>query len=78
MVAKRAGDDLVRRRATVLLVLFVAQAALGTFQSLDGLPGLAVVLHLGGAALTAAGATRVLLAARSTTVDRRAPEALAV
>lgn len=78
VVARRAGDDLVRRRATVLLVLFVAQAALGTFQSLDGLPGLAVVLHLGGAALTAAGATRVLLAARSTSVDRRAPEALAV
>jgi cytochrome c oxidase assembly protein subunit 15 len=78
VVARRAGDDLVRRRATILLVLFVAQAGLGVYQSLDGLPGVAVVLHLLGAALTASGATRVLLAARSSTVDRLAPEALAV
>jgi len=78
VVAKRAGDDLVRRRATILLVLFVAQAGLGIYQSLDGLPGVAVILHLFGAALTAAGATRVLLAARTTRVDRTAPEALAV
>nr|WP_246314443.1 COX15/CtaA family protein [Kineococcus aurantiacus] len=77
-VARRSGDRLVHRRAAVLLALFVAQAALGVYQSLDGLPGLAVVLHLGGAALTAAGATRVLLAARTTTVDRTAPAALAV
>ena len=78
VTAQRAGDDLVRRRATILLVLFVLQAGLGTYQSLDGLPGVAVVLHLLGAALTASGATRVLLAARSSTVDRLAPEALAV
>ena len=78
VVARRAGDGLVQRRATILLALFVAQAALGVYQSLDGLPGLAVVLHLLGAALTAAGATRVLLAARTTRVDRLAPEALAV
>ncbi|WP_380157052.1 heme A synthase [Kineococcus sp. R86509] len=78
VVAKRAGDDLVHRRATILLVLFVLQAGLGIYQSLDGLPGVAVVLHLLGAALTASGATRVLLAARSSTVDRLAPEALAV
>ena len=76
LVARRAGDDLVRRRALVLLVLFVAQAALGVYQSLDGLPGLAVVLHLAGAALTWAGAVRVLLAARSHDVDRRAEELL--
>jgi cytochrome c oxidase assembly protein subunit 15 len=78
VVARRAGDDLVRRRATILLVLFLAQAALGTYQSLDGLPGAAVVLHLLGAALTASGAVRVLLAARTARVDRLAPEALAV
>ena len=78
VTAQRAGDDLVRRRATILLVLFVLQAGLGIYQSLDGLPGVAVVLHLLGAALTASGATRVLLAARSSTVDRLAPEALAV
>ncbi|PRY17462.1 COX15/CtaA family protein [Kineococcus rhizosphaerae] len=76
--AKRSGDDLVGRRAKILLVLFVAQAALGVYQSLDGLPGLAVVLHLGGAAVTAAGATRVLLAARTSTVDRTSEAALAV
>ncbi|WP_432541107.1 COX15/CtaA family protein [Kineococcus sp. SYSU DK002] len=78
VVARRAGDALVARRAGILLALFAAQAALGLYQSLDGLPGLAVVLHLGGAALTAAGATRVLLAARSTTVDRARQAALAV
>ncbi|MGI4894731.1 MAG: COX15/CtaA family protein [Janthinobacterium lividum] len=78
VVARRHGDRLVGRRAGALLALFVAQAALGSYQSFNGLPGVAVVAHLLGAALTAAGAVRVLLAARTSDVDRHAPEALAV
>ena len=79
LAARRHGDALVSRRATVLLVALLAQGAIGVYQSLDGLPAVAVMLHLAGAAFTWAGTVRVLLATRMPAVagDRR-PEAAPV
>lgn len=79
LAARRHGDALVFRRATVLLVALLAQGAIGVYQSLDGLPAVAVMLHLAGAAFTWAGTVRVLLATRMPAVagDRR-PEAAPV
>ncbi|CAN5131109.1 COX15/CtaA family protein [soil metagenome] len=52
---------LARRRALTLLVVLLAQGAVGGIQSLTGLPELLVAIHLLGAALTWVGALRVLL-----------------
>lgn len=78
--ARRGGDALVTRRSTALLLMLLAQGAIGTYQSLDGLPEVAVMLHLAGAALTWAGAVRVLLATRMPAVagDRRPETAAAL
>lgn len=61
------------RAGLVLLALSVAQGAIGYVQTATGLPIALVNLHLVGAALLAAGTTRVWLAART----RRATDASA-
>ncbi|MEU1626734.1 COX15/CtaA family protein [Streptomyces sp. NPDC020096] len=53
-----------RRRTALLLAAIVSQGLVGLLQSLTGLPSLAVVLHLLGAALVWAGAVQVFLSAR--------------
>lgn len=63
VAAGRHGDSVPRRRALTLIVVLVAQGALGVYQSVNGLPPIAVVLHLMGAALVWIGVTRLLLAA---------------
>ncbi|WP_236120484.1 COX15/CtaA family protein [Cellulomonas palmilytica] len=55
----------VHRAALVLLALSVAQGAIGYVQTATGLPIALVNLHLVGAALLAAGTTRVWLCTRT-------------
>jgi heme a synthase len=55
------GATLARRRVIVLLAVLAAQGLIGVFQALTGLPAVAVVLHLLGAALVWIGVLRVLL-----------------
>lgn len=64
-VAGQRSDQLMYHRSLTLLALLGAQGVLGVYQSVAGLPGGAVVLHLLGAALIWSGTIRVLLAART-------------
>lgn len=76
VTAHRRGDDLARLRAVALTGVLLAQSALGIYQSINGLPPLAVVLHLLGAALTWVGVIRLLLASpagRTTTAPSGGP-----
>ena len=59
--------DAAHRASVVLLVLSVAQGAIGYVQTATGLPIALVNLHLVGAALLAAGTTRVWLCTRTRT-----------
>jgi cytochrome c oxidase assembly protein subunit 15 len=64
---RRAGvspGSMGLRRAWLLLVVLLAQGAIGIYQALNGVPDVAVVLHLAGATLVWIGATRVVLDAR--------------
>ena len=62
VVLRRQPDVPVARRTTlVLLVVLLAQGAIGGVQSLIGIPEALVALHLLGAALVWVGAIRVLL-----------------
>ncbi len=61
VLARTRGTRLARQRTIAFLVVLVLQAAVGTTQSLTGLPDLLVAIHLLGAALVWAGALRVLL-----------------
>lgn len=67
------GTALARRRTGVLLVVLGSQALIGVVQALTTLPGLLVVLHLGGAALVWVGVLRVLLDVRPALFGRIAP-----
>lgn len=58
---RRSGSPLAARRGLGLVVALLAQAALGLYQALDGLPELAVAIHVLGAALVWVGMLRVLL-----------------
>ncbi|MCQ4040469.1 heme A synthase [Streptantibioticus rubrisoli] len=58
------GADSARRRTACFLAVVLAQGAVGLWQSLSGLPGLAVGLHLLGASLVWAGTLRVYCAVR--------------
>ena len=62
-LAQRGAPDAVlgRRTTLVFFVVLVAQGAIGTVQSLIGIPAALVALHLLGAALVWVGAIRVLL-----------------
>ncbi|MEU8238531.1 COX15/CtaA family protein [Actinoplanes missouriensis] len=71
MTARRHQDMHAFRRSRTLIAVLAAQAVIGVYQSLDGLPAVAVLLHLGGAALTWAGAVRVRLACPSSARTRR-------
>ncbi|GHH05667.1 hypothetical protein GCM10018792_24220 [Streptomyces rubradiris] len=62
LFAALPGGSPARGRAGVFLAVFVAQGAVGVFQSLASLPSVAVILHLCGSALVWAGAVRVALA----------------
>ncbi|GAA3608931.1 COX15/CtaA family protein [Kineosporia mesophila] len=62
VAAHRAGDRKTFQRGLILLGVLVAQMMIGLYQSLDGLPWVVVVVHMGGAALTWVGVLRVLLA----------------
>jgi len=62
-LAQRGNPDaaLARRTTLVFFVVILAQGAIGTVQSLIGIPAVLVALHLLGAALVWVGAIRVLL-----------------
>ncbi|GAB6900065.1 COX15/CtaA family protein [Kineosporia succinea] len=60
--AHQAGDRKTFRRGLILLGVLIGQMTLGLYQSLDGLPWVAVAIHMVGAALTWIGVLRVLLA----------------
>ncbi|MFF7091040.1 heme A synthase [Streptomyces rubradiris] len=62
LFAALPGGSPARGRTGVFLAVFVAQGAVGVFQSLASLPSVAVILHLCGSALVWAGAVRVTLA----------------
>ncbi|MEU6100123.1 COX15/CtaA family protein [Streptomyces flaveolus] len=68
LTALPAGSP-ARRRTGVFLAVFVAQGAVGLFQSLTSLPAVAVILHLLGSALVWAGAVRVVLAVKRQVTD---------
>ena len=62
VVLRRSPDAAIARRTTLtFLVVLVAQGAIGSVQSLIGIPAVLVALHLLGAALVWVGAIRVLL-----------------
>ena len=61
VLLRRAGFALAARRALVFVVAVLLQAALGLYQSLDGLPEAAVAAHVLGSALVWIGALRLLL-----------------
>lgn len=62
LVLRRAPrTESARRTTLVLLVVLLAQGAIGAVQSLIGIPAVLVALHLLGAALVWVGAIRVLL-----------------
>jgi len=62
VVLRGTPDAALSRRTTlVLLVLLLAQGAIGGVQSLTGIPAVLVAVHLLGAALVWVGAIRVLL-----------------
>lgn len=62
--SRRLGAQPVAQTATLLLMVEVAQGAIGYTQYFLGLPELVVGLHMLGAALVAAGLARVLVDAR--------------
>jgi heme a synthase len=62
VLARRRGDLILVRSAGLLLVVELAQGVVGIIQVRTGLPELLVGLHLFGAALTIAAATRLLIA----------------
>ena len=64
-LARRSGDDLVARAAGLLLVVELAQGAVGFAQYWLDLPELLVAIHLLGAALLSAAATWGVVAVRS-------------
>ncbi|WP_189230259.1 COX15/CtaA family protein [Streptomyces flaveolus] len=68
LTALPAGSP-ARRRTGVFLAVFVAQGAVGLFQSLTSLPAVAVILHLFGSALVWAGAVSVVLAVKRQVTD---------
>lgn len=72
------GTALARRRTGVLLVVLGSQALIGVVQAFTALPGLLVVLHLGGAALVWVGVLRVLLDVRPALFGRIVPVAQTV
>ncbi|HYG95254.1 MAG TPA: COX15/CtaA family protein [Nocardioides sp.] len=65
VLAVRSGEAVLRRAAGALLLLEVAQGGIGFTQYFLDLPELLVGLHMLGAALTSAGITWLVLAARS-------------
>jgi cytochrome c oxidase assembly protein subunit 15 len=64
VLAIRAGNRPLRNAATTLLALEVAQGAIGFTQYYLGLPELLVLLHMLGAALTAAAIAWLVLTSR--------------
>ncbi len=68
LAALPAGSP-ARRRTGVFLAVFVAQGAVGLFQSLTSLPAVAVILHLLGSALVWAGAVSVVLVVKRQVTD---------
>jgi cytochrome c oxidase assembly protein subunit 15 len=62
---KERAPALFRRRATELLVVSCAQAAIGWTQWFAGVPALLVGLHILGATLTWAACCRLVLAGRA-------------
>ncbi|MBI5161830.1 MAG: COX15/CtaA family protein [Micrococcales bacterium] len=57
----RTGPRLAARRAVGLVAVLLAQGGIGLYQALDGLPEVAVALHVLGSALVWIGMLRVLL-----------------
>jgi cytochrome c oxidase assembly protein subunit 15 len=77
LVSRTPGAALARRRALTFVIIVIAQAGIGLAQSLLGLPGSLVVLHLFGAALVWVGALRVLLDVHPALFARPAAQAVA-
>jgi cytochrome c oxidase assembly protein subunit 15 len=65
VLARRIGTATLVRASVLLLVLEVAQGAVGFVQYFTDLPELLVGIHMLGAALISAGATWVVLATRA-------------
>ena len=63
-LARRRADRVLVRAAGMLLLVELAQGVIGILQVRTGLPELLVGLHLFGAALTIAAATRLLMTNR--------------
>lgn len=63
-LARRRADKVLMRAAWMLLLVELAQGVIGIVQVRTGLPELLVGLHLLGAALTIAAATRLLMTNR--------------
>ncbi|MGW6976163.1 COX15/CtaA family protein [Streptomyces sp. NPDC054952] len=74
-VLPRQGYGAARRTTVRFLAVLVAQGAVGLFQSLTGLPALAVILHLLGSALVWVGVLRVHLEVRAADAARTGPYA---
>lgn len=72
---RRAGSRLAARRAAGLVAVLVAQGGVGLYQALDGLPEVAVALHVLGSALVWIGMLRVLLDTDSRLFAVHGPEA---
>lgn len=73
VLARRRGDRILMRAAGALLLVELAQGVVGVLQVQTGLPTLLVGLHLLGAALTIAAATRLLITAEQKTAAPEPP-----
>ncbi|MEU9798564.1 COX15/CtaA family protein [Streptomyces sp. NPDC051000] len=78
VVLPREGYGAARRTTALFVAVLVAQGAVGLFQSLTGLPALAVTLHLLGSALVWVGVLRVHLTVRAADEERPGPHRAAV
>ncbi|MFW6774857.1 COX15/CtaA family protein [Nocardioides sp. CPCC 205120] len=63
VLARRSGDGLLLKAVGVLVVVELAQGAIGYLQYFNGLPIVLVAIHLVGAAVTSAAVTWVLVRA---------------
>lgn len=76
MLHRSGAPSSVMRRAEVLLVVLVAQAAVGYTQYFTGVPALLVALHVAGAVLVMVAASEFNLALRNRVVTPATPDSL--
>ncbi|MBK5286866.1 MAG: heme A synthase [Acidimicrobiia bacterium] len=71
VLTRTRGDQRLYRRVSLLLVLIVAQGAIGYIQYFNNVPPALVVLHVAGATAVFSAAVGVLLACRSVSASER-------